>query len=506
MVLLCLTASLGGAQPRGAPPKRLWLVITRNMFTADLKPLVDRRRREGFDVSVSTLPAAIKTIAAQKRRPAFILLVGDDQAGKQGEKWYLPSPRRKMYRWHASQPHHFAADMILGDFNNDLIPDAPVGRLPVRTTKQLRTIIAKIIAHESRQPTPDDLRLPIWGGAAGYSAFIDSMTSSVALTSVRIHLPRWVRPWMILSDPKHPLCGTPEKQAAMFTKQFSRGCAMGVLIGHGSETSFFSMRSKGRNILFGARQMLAGLGTKTPMPPMTIISCYTGSFASDQESMGETLLMAPGGPVVFIGATTQSQPLTNFFSGQCLLKAFGRGHKRIGDLWLDTQLKARLARNPVIERVLLDAEGKIEDKVDLDKLKRDQILMYALLGDPATRLHTPQRLRGKIKYVDGKWNWQANRPKDATVLHVSFKPGGQSFPTLKTPVTSGETDKLFAQANETFAFKPIGRLGADDTWSGTLSGRGVLRLVAIGPGKIYVAGINLIRPTTAPAPTKPAKQ
>ena len=184
MAVLFLAVSLEGAEPAGSPKGRLWLVVTRKMFTDDLKPLVERRRKEGFDVAVSTLNAA-GAIAAQKRRPAFILLVGDDQPGKQSENWYLPSPRRKMYRWHASQPRQFAADMLLGDFNKDLIPDAPVGRLPVRTAKQLRTIIAKIVAHESRQPSPDDLRLPIWGGAAGYSALIDSMTTSAALASVK---------------------------------------------------------------------------------------------------------------------------------------------------------------------------------------------------------------------------------------------------------------------------------------------------------------------------------
>ena len=123
MILLCLTLSLSGAEPAKSPTKRLWLVISRKMFLTDLKPLVEHRRKEGFDVAVSTLTAT-KAIKAQKRTPAFILLVGDDQPGKQNKNWYLPSPRRKLYRWHASQPHHFAADMLLGDFNGDLIPDA----------------------------------------------------------------------------------------------------------------------------------------------------------------------------------------------------------------------------------------------------------------------------------------------------------------------------------------------------------------------------------------------
>ena len=505
MVVLCLTASLGAREPTTSPAGRLWLVVTRKMFTADLKPLVERRRREGFDVALSTL-APDKAIASMKRRASFILLVGDDQGGSQKENWYLPAPRRKLYRWRSVQPQQFAADMLLGDFDNDLVPDAPVGRLPVRTTKQLRGLVARIIAYESRQLSPDGLRLPAWGGSPGYNAFVDSMTTSMALTTVKTNSPRWSRPWMILADPRHPLCGTPEKHAAMFTKQLSRGGALGVMMGHGSATGFFSMRSGQKDIWFTAGEARKGLAGGRPAPALAIFSCDTGNFAGRRESLGESMLLTPGGPVAVIAATTESHPLTNYFTGLCLLQSLGRAHKRIGDLWLDAQQRAKLARNPLIERLLRDVEGKLEDRINVDKLRRDQMLMYALLGDPATRLHLPDRLHGKIKYVEGKWKWQARRPEGTTVLHVGFRPTGQSMPKTPAPKDRADRDKLFARADETFAFKPLGRLGPNDTWAGTLTGEGTLRLVAVGPGNIYAAGINLRRPTTRPASTRPAKQ
>jgi len=220
---------------------------------------------------------------------------------------------------------------------------------------------------------------------------------------------------MILSDPKHPLCGTPEKHAEMFTKQLSRGGALGVMMGHGSATGFYSMQSSGRGIWFTAREARKGLAGSPPAPVVAIFSCDTGNFAGKRESLGESLLMTQGGPVAVIAATAESHPLTNYFSGLCLLQSLGGGHKRLGDLWLDAQQKAKLARNPLIERLLRDVEGKLEDQINVDKLRRDQMLMYALLGDPATRLHLPDRLRGKIRYVDGKWKWQAHRPKGTTV-------------------------------------------------------------------------------------------
>jgi hypothetical protein len=499
--MVCFATSLFGE----AADERIWLVVTREMFVNDLKPLVERRRAEGFDARVSTL-APDKAIASLKRRPSYILLVGDDQPESKSEKWRVPSPRRELYRWRTSQPKQFAADMVLGDFDNDLIPDAPVGRLAVRTTKQLRQVVAKIIAYESEKPSLDDLRLCVWGGAPGYNSFIDSMAASMAITSVRGNSPPWVCPWMILSDAKHPLCGSPRNQPAMFARQLSRGGAMGVLMGHGTTSGFFSMRSDRGDVWFTAPQACKAFTGEKPPPVLTIFSCDTGNFAGSRESMAESLLLATGGPVGLIAATTESHPLTNYFSGLCLLKSLGGGRRRLGDLWLNAQRKAKLARNPMVEQLLANIEGKLEDKINVDKLRRDQMLMYAILGDPASALRLPGRLRGNIKYVDGKWKWRVNRPKGATVLHIGLRAFKQNMPTVPQNAGPAVRDKLLARANETFEFKPLGRLGPNDTWSGTLTGTEVLRLVALGPDGIHAVGINLRSPTTRPAATDRPRQ
>jgi len=88
---------------------------------------------------------------------------------------------------------------------------------------------------------------------------------------------------------------------------------------------------------------------------------------------------------------------------------------------------------------------------------------------------------------------------------VSFRPSGKTIPKIRTPEDRADPDKLFARADETFAFKPLGRLGPSDTWSGTHAAEGTLRLVAVGPGRIYAAAINLTRPTTRPASTRVVK-
>jgi len=476
---------------------RTWLAITREAFTAALKPLADARRADGFDVVVSTA-APDKAIASLKQRPAYILLVGDDQGGAEDKSWYLRSPRRKLYRWRSVQRMQFAADAVLGDFDGDLVPEAPVGRLPVRTARQLQRIVARIIAFRNKKPSLEDLRMPAWGASPGYNPMIDSLAVSMALSTVESNAPRWVRPWMILSNPRHALCGPPEKQAAMFTGQLARGGSLAIMMGHASATGFFSMRSGRRGIWFTARDAAKGLAGGKVGPAMLIFACETGNFLGKGPCLGESLLLNEGGPVAVIAATTESHPMTNYFSGLSLLQSLGGKHKRLGDLWLAAQKKAMRARNPFIERMLRDVEGKLDDQINTTKLRRDQMLMYAILGDPATKLRLPERLRGKIRYEDGKWRWLVHRPKDTDVLHVDLRPAGGSFPTVD-PAAGTDPAGLFAQADETFAFKPLSKLGANDNWRGAVGTEGILRLVAVGPKKIYAAAIKLKRPATRPA-------
>ncbi len=501
-IVLCVITSLAGAEP---DQRRIWLVVTRDIFTDALKPLLKKRRSDGFDVHVSTLKPE-KAIASLKRRPGYILLVGDDGPDSKSAAWLVPSPRSKLYRWRQVQPRQFCADMLLGDFDNDLLPEAPVGRLPIRTPAELRKITAKIIAYESRKPSLDDLRLCIWAGAPGYNPLIDSMAASMALTSVRANSPPWSSPWIILADAAHPLCGSPRSQSKTFGAQLTRGGVMAVLMGHGSRYGFFSMRSKQGDVWFTAQTAGKTLSGDKPAPVVTIFSCYSGDFGGTKESLAESLLLTDGGPVGVIAATTESHPLTNYFSGLNLLKSLGGPKRRLGDLWLDTQTKAQLARNPMMERLLADVEGKLEEKINVAKLRRDQMLMYAILGDPAMRMRIPQRLRGNIKYVDGAWKWRVNRPKDATLLHVGFRRSGLVMPTAPKNASAADRDKLRARANATLAFKPLERLGPNDAWSGTLTGRGVLRLAAIGRDCIYVATINLTPPATGPAASDRPKQ
>ena len=470
--------------------KPIWLAVTRPVFQKAIKPLAEMRSKEGFETVVSTLPIA-EAIAALKRKPQFLVLVGDDEPGKEKEHWYIQSRRQTLYRWREKQERKFASDTLWGDFDGDLVPDIPVGRFPVRTADQLKLIIKKIIAFERREPRMDDLRLPIWAGSSGYNQMFNMMATELLLNTVRMNASEWLKLWIISADPMHSLCGWPFDQPEMFTKQLKRGGVMAVLMGHGTSNYFYAMNFENNGIGYVAAHFENALATGEPAPATVIIACGTGNFTGQENCLTESRLLKPGGPVAAIGATTESHPLTNYFSGLCLVRQRGEKSKRIGSVWLAAQRQMMIARDFIIERMLCDVEGKLEDKINVTKLRRDQILMYALMGDPATRLKLPDKLNGKIKRLDDGWQWQVDKPKNATRLYVSFRPAGQTFPTTELPLKKVAARKRFEEANATFAFNRMSELGEDKTWKGTLKREGTLRLVAFGPGQMYVKVFEL---------------
>ena len=158
-------------------------------------------------------------------------------------------------------------------------------------------------------------------------------------------------------------------------------------------------------------------------------------------------------------------------------------------MWLAAQRRAAKDRNLLIERLLRDVEGKLEERIDIPKLRRDQMLMYALLGDPATRVRLPRPLEASIKRTADGWTWSAVRPQGATRLWVGFR-----SPDLRMPVSTAVHQSnaeaaraAFKEANQRFKYVEIAPPGSDEPWRGTIERSGLLRLVVTGPGILRAA-------------------
>lgn len=475
---------------RAAEPA-IWLAVGNAELLVALQPLADHRRAEGFHPVLSSEP--IGKALADAGKPAFLLLVGDDAPTHPPAAWHLAAKRRKLYRWREEQSEEFVSDALWGDLDGDLAPDVPVGRLPARSAKQVAQAVEKILAYERRPASQADLRLPIWTGTPNYGAAIDALSTGLLLSTLGTDAPRWSEPWVLAGDPRHPLCGWPDDQPAQFASACKAHGAVSVLMGHGNETLFYSMARGEKPITLSASDVRGLWSEGTPTPAMVMFTCLNGNFAGREASLAESLFALPGGPVATIAATTESHPLTNYFSSMALLgRLTSGGEDRLGKLWWAAQRDGAKARSLFMESLLKDVEGKLEDMIDVEQLRRDQQLMYSLLGDPATRLPLPLPLTAKVSKTSTGWRWHAERPAGAGNLAVTHRPRTPALKPLEKPLTDAPAARAAAlEANRTFVFQPLGEIPADSVWEGRLDQPGTLRLATVVKGRLHVAVFKL---------------
>jgi len=362
--------------------------------------------------------------------------------------------------------------------------------------------VRKILAYEALTPSLDDLRLPFWAGAPMYGPQIDAMATELALQVLRTYGPKWLCPWVLSSDVRHPLCGWPPDQPDLYTKQLQRGGALAVLMGHGDEKGLHAIRHQGRTILYGPDQVRLLDAPDPPAPPMIVFTCSSGNFTAAKRCMTKGFLLLAGGPVAAIGATEESHPLPNYYSGVTFLMALQSRPRRLGTMWLNCQRNGSRQKNFLIEGILRNVEGQIGMDSDVAKLKRDQPLLYALLGDPATRLHLPAKLEATVERGPDGWRWTATKPKDATRLHVGFRPPLPPIIRTAQPPDKATARRRHRQANAAFEFQRLADLPTSAPWQGHVRGPGVLRLVALGPKRLHATAFQLITPASASPATR----
>ncbi len=145
--------------------------------------------------------------------------------------------------------------------------------------------------------------------------------------------------------------------------------------------------------------------------------------------------------------------------------------------------------------MLQDAEGKLEDEIDIAKLRRDQALMYAILGDPAMKLKLPVPAPDSLglitEKIEGGWTWTVPKPEGATRLIVGHraapKPGGPRT----VPENAEEANGILARANAREHYAKVRAASADEDWTGEITEPGWYRFVVFAAGQLRVVAVEL---------------
>jgi hypothetical protein len=333
------------------------VILTHKDFLSNLQPLRSLRESQGLSVALIDIediydefsfgtksPKALKDFLSfaktkWKRSPRFVLLVGDASFDPRnylrfGDSDFVPT---KLIDTGYMET---ASDDWFVDFNGDGLPEMAVGRLPVRTLKEAKIVVSKIVVYEK-------------SGALNEALLVadrnDDFDFERAAEEVRALLPAYVAVGKIFRDD----FGSDTQVREGLLRGIHRGPLLVNFIGHGSVEIWRG------NILTSDD---AGALVNRGLPFFVSMTCLNGLFHDlYTESLAEALLRAPGGGAIAVWA---SSGLTGP-SGQVILNKelirllFGSGPITLGEA---------TAR----------AKASVSDQ-DIRKT-------WILFGDPTTRL------------------------------------------------------------------------------------------------------------------------
>lgn len=362
-----------------------YVMITPNMadVTAAIQPLVEWRKRQGYNVIVATTAQAGTTNAQIKTylqnlyatvtpRLEHICLVGDASGTVA-----LPTWNENLSSYHGEGDHYYTT---IGGSDN--IADCHLGRLSVRNVTELTTVINKILGYERTPPLTGD---PEWFHRAALTG--DRSSSGIST----IYCQQWLRAQ--LEDLGYTDIDT------IYSSPFaSRMLAAGNLGGtvfayrgylgvSGFNTGYIDQLANGAELSFAV-----------------IPTCGSGSFASSTHAYSEAFLRnANGGAVGSIGTATSG---THTRFNNCYFSGVWEGALNTGGRTLGaahTFGKFELHRNFGMAEV---------NNVEIWSVWNN------LMGDPATAMW--QNLPTTLT-VD----YPATLPMGATTVPVTVTVGGQ---------------------------------------------------------------------------------
>ena len=158
-----------------------------------------------------------------------------------------------------------------------------------------------------------------------------------------------------------------------------------------------------------------------------------------------------------------------------------------------TQRRGYNMHNVLVELMLAEAEGQLEGKLNTPRIRKDHLLLYALLGDPATRLKRPQPLKTTFTRDGDDWVWTVtNPPKQASRLIVGHRTPPPPLKPKPSDLTEPETMELYEKTNAEMHFSTLDEHSPVTEWTGRVRHqRGTVRLVVQTDRSIFVSAHEL---------------
>ncbi len=356
-----------------------WIAVVAPGLEESMKPLVEQRRTEGWEVTIipaSEDPApAMKQIAvlAAKSQPCCVVLAGDFlETG-------VPAGKGTKLRM-TGEP----TDLTWTQCANG----APVetGRLPARHADEARVMVQNILTWPREQRTR--MAFPSAALLAGhhaapeaFSRIADNLTNTLAQRLIARLPAEWEMdaavhidgsPWQVSGSDVH----------AAAAKMMSTRATLFAYMGHSSPMAAFS-----RSDMLLAVPEWKKLPADGPRPGLFFTcGCFSCQVHARQESFGLAAIRAPGGPPAVIGSHGESWSAMGYLAMSGLTAALEKKPVRAGEFWTAALHGIEKAEISAAEFAMLDMADGTQGKVPLDQQRGEHMEMWMFLGDPAMSL------------------------------------------------------------------------------------------------------------------------
>ena len=269
-----------------------------------------------------------------------------------------------------------------------------IGRLPFRDAETMDAFVDRLVAYETNPPADPSRRLLRFvTNEARFGAIIDRLIEMAFRTVVSAGIPPAYDIEVTFASVASPNLWPPPEFDEKVIQGFNDGCLFYTYVGHGFARGFDSLRIGNQRFpvlhVDGADRVRC---VKTP-PAAFVLACTTATFDDPRHlGIGETLMANPQGPIAYWGATRICHPSANTLLGRSIARHMSReeGRWRLGDILQHANDEILAppgdpSRSPMIDMALRAfTKGATPERLSLEAT-----WMYALLGDPATRIAIP---------------------------------------------------------------------------------------------------------------------
>lgn len=366
--------SLPDAEWRTSSHQADLIVVTTNEMVDALNPLVKVRQEQGLTVAVLTIgevynefgfgdagPQAITNLVEYSQanwadpKPRYLFLVGDATtdplgyaADRPDDPIPLPAAHVPSLIVEVSHSGETVSDSRMVDTDGDFQPDIAVGRWPVNTAKDVKSLVERTLAYEAGVVTDDAVfAVDDSGGSTEFINFANRLIENTEYPDENA---------LLFEGP------TSDEVAS----KFNESPWLMTYVGHG-----------GLN-LWGKDEILtkdaADIFARNVTPPIMLqFSCLTAHFgAITTESISETMMKDDNGPVLLVGSTSLTlSSHQSPFAEELFRQLQNPSVERIGDALQIAKVSLNVAESPgVLE---------ISDT-------------FGLLGDPSALIVRPDLL------------------------------------------------------------------------------------------------------------------